>query len=186
MMTHAFTAVALGQTLTAAKLPPRFWALAVVSSLVPDADVIGFELGIQYGDLLGHRGFAHSLTFALAWSFGAMSLVDFQNTTRRSQTWWKLVALLFAITASHGVLDALTNGGLGVAFFAPFDGTRYFFPWRPLVVSPISFEMFFTDWGGAVLQSELKFIWLPLLALWLAVALARKVLRKAKIAEARM
>jgi len=179
LMTHAFTAVALGQTLTPAKLPPRFWALAVISSLLPDADVVGFGLGVEYGDLLGHRGLSHSLTFALVWSLGALSLVDFQNIARGSRTWWMLVALLFAVTASHGVLDAMTDGGLGVAFFAPFDGTRYFFPWRPLVVSPISFERFFTSWGGAVLQSELKFIWLPLSVLWLAVAVARRILRKA-------
>ena len=37
---------------------------------------------------------------------------------------------LFLSTASHGVLDALTDGGLGVAFFSPFDQTRYFFPFR--------------------------------------------------------
>jgi inner membrane protein len=176
-MTHAFAAVALGQTLTTAKLPRRFWALAMISSLLPDADVLGFGLGVEYGDRLGHRGLSHSITFALAWSFGALSLVDFQSITRGSRTWWKLIGLLFAVTASHGVLDALTNGGLGVAFFAPFDDTRYFFPWRPLVVSPISFERFFTSWGGAVLQSEFKFIWLPLSMLWLAVASARKILR---------
>jgi len=180
LMTHAFAAVALGHTLTAVKLPPRFWVLALISSVLPDADVIGFGLGVEYGDLLGHRGLSHSLTFALAWSFGAMSLVDFQMIPRGSGTWWKLAALLFAVTASHGVLDALTNGGLGVAFFAPFDGTRYFFPWRPLVVSPISIERFFTSWGGTVLQSEMKFIWLPLSVLWLTVAVVRKFLRKAK------
>ena len=90
-----------------------------------------------------------------------------------------LIGLQFTVTASHGVLDALTNGGLGVAFFAPFDGTRYFFAWQPLVVSPISFERFFTSWGGAVLQSELKFIWLPLSLLWLAVVFARNIRQKA-------
>lgn len=178
-MTHAFTAVALNKALTTAKLPPRFWALAVISSALPDADVVGFAMGIEYGDQLGHRGLSHSLMFALAWSFGALSVVNLPNIPRGSRTWWKLIALLFAVTASHGVLDALTNGGLGVAFFAPFDGTRYFFPWRPLVVSPISFERFFTSWGGAVLQSEWKFIWLPLSLLWLAVASARKSRLKA-------
>ena len=179
LITHAFTAGALGKTLTSAKLPPRFWALAVISSLLPDADVIGFGLGIEYGDLLGHRGLSHSLAFALAWSFGALSLVSLQNIARGSRTWWKLFALLFTVTASHGVLDALTDGGLGVAFFAPFDGTRYFFPWRPLVVSPISFEQFFTSWGGTVLQSELKFIGLPLSVIWLVVVVTRRILRKA-------
>jgi inner membrane protein len=29
--------------------------------------------------------------------------------------------------ASHGVLDALTNGGHGIAFFSPFLNERYFF-----------------------------------------------------------
>jgi hypothetical protein len=38
---------------------------------------------------------------------------------------------VFLATASHGVLDATTNGGLGVAFFSPFDNRRYFLPWRP-------------------------------------------------------
>jgi hypothetical protein len=32
-----------------------------------------------------------------------------------------LFAYLFFAAASHGVLDAITNGGLGVAFFSPFD-----------------------------------------------------------------
>ena len=136
LMTHAFTAVALGKTFTTTKPPPRFWALAVASSLLPDADVVGFAFGVEYGELLGHRGLSHSVAFALVWSVGAMWLAKFKHLPRFSWSWWKLVALLFAATASHGVLDALTNGGLGVAFFAPFNGTRYFFPWRPLVVSP--------------------------------------------------
>jgi hypothetical protein len=27
--------------------------------------------------------------------------------------------VLFVVTASHGILDAMTDGGLGIAFFAP-------------------------------------------------------------------
>ena len=30
-------------------------------SLLPDADVVGFALGVQYGDPWGHRGATHSL-----------------------------------------------------------------------------------------------------------------------------
>ena len=68
--------------------------------------------------------------------------------------------LLSAITASHGVLDALTNGGHGVAFFSPFVNTRYFFPWRPLGVSPMGISLF-SDRGIQVVLSELVWIWLP-------------------------
>jgi inner membrane protein len=72
-----------------------------------------------------------------------------------------LFGYLFLATASHGVLDAITNGGLGVAFFSPFDNTRYFLPWRPVRVSPIAVYRFFSARGYAVLQSELLWIWLP-------------------------
>jgi len=44
----------------------------------------------------------------------------------------------FLATASRGILDAMTNVGLGVAFFSPFNDIRYFFPWYPILVSPIS------------------------------------------------
>ena len=45
----------------------------------------------------------------------------------------------------------------GVAFFAPFNNTRFFFPWRPIEVSPIGLS-FFSTRGMAVLLSEL--IWI--------------------------
>ena len=44
-------------------------------------------------------------------------------------------AFLFLCTMSHALLDALTDGGLGVAFFSPFSNERYFFPWTPIRVS---------------------------------------------------
>jgi inner membrane protein len=70
--------------------------------------------------------------------------------------------------ASHGILDTFTNGGSGVALFAPFDLTRYVAPWRPLIVSPIAFA-FFSQWGARVLLSELGWIWLPATLLVLLV-----------------
>lgn len=42
---------------------------------------------------------------------------------------------LFLATISHSLLDALTNGGMGVALFAPFDNRRFFFPFRPIEVA---------------------------------------------------
>jgi inner membrane protein len=68
-------------------------------------------------------------------------------------------AYFFTATASHSVLDAMTNGGLGVAFFSPFSKDRYSLPWRPIRVSPISLHRFFSGRGYAVLQSELLWIW---------------------------
>ena len=40
-------------------------------------------------------------------------------------------------------------------------GERYFFPFRPIVVSPIGLTDFFSEWGAAVIKSELLWVWLP-------------------------
>jgi inner membrane protein len=87
-----------------------------------------------------------------------------------------LFLYLFLCTVSHGLLDALTNGGLGVAFFAPFYDTRYFFPWRPIAVSPIG-TGFFSERAWRVLSSELLWVVAPSLLFYLAGAL---VLRKSR------
>ena len=84
-------------------------------------------------------------------------------------------AFLFVCTMSHGVLDAMTNGGLGVAFFAPFHNERYFFPWTPIRVSPIGVG-FFSARGLATLRSELLWVWGPCV---IAAILGRVVSRRA-------
>ncbi|HUE82443.1 MAG TPA: metal-dependent hydrolase, partial [Pyrinomonadaceae bacterium] len=83
------------------------------------------------------------------------------------------VSYFTLVTASHGVLDALTDGGPGVAFFAPFDNTRYFFPWRPIEVSTLRVEAFLGARGRAVLVSEIKWLWLPCGVLVVAILLWR-------------
>jgi inner membrane protein len=79
-----------------------------------------------------------------------------------------LFLYLFLCTASHGLLDAFTDGGLGVAFFAPFDESRYFFPWRPIEVSPIGLRSFLSGRAFAVLRSELLWVIAPTLLLYIA------------------
>ena len=165
LLTHAVVGVALGQ---AAKLDWRkgwrFWCAAISCSILPDIDVIGFQLGIPYGDLWGHRGLTHSILFA--------AIVGFLLTVLLVNCWrerWKLALLLFGIAASHGLLDAMTNGGLGVAFFSPFNPQRYFFPWRPIRVSPLSAQAFFSGRGIGILWSEIRWVWGPAVLVGLAL-----------------
>jgi inner membrane protein len=127
--------------------------------MLPDIDVIGFRFGVRYGDFWGHRGFTHSLLFASILAALAL-VVGFPHALSGLSRAW-LWLYFFVAAASHGFLDAMTNGGLGVAFFSPFDNTRYFLPWRPILVSPISVTRFFSERGLAVLQSELIWIWIP-------------------------
>jgi len=68
----------------------------------------------------------------------------------------------------------MTDGGLGVAFFSPFDNHRYFLPWTPIRVSPIGLGRFFSHRGLEVLQSELLWIWLPAAVLAIAAWVVRR------------
>ena len=112
-------------------------------------------LGIPWGHVLGHRGITHSVAFAAALA-AAVAWSGLAGPGRRGALW----LVLFVATASHGALDAMTDGGSGVAFFAPFDATRYFLPWRPIPVSPMGLR-FFSDYGLEVFERELWIVWLP-------------------------
>jgi inner membrane protein len=175
IFSHAVAAVALGKVYAGEKMPARFWLLSVLCAVLPDADVLAFSLRLQRGSMLGHRGFSHSFTFALLLALLIVWLA-FRKTPAFSKRWWALVLYFFAVTASHGLLDALTDGGSGVAFFAPFDATRYFFPWRPIEVSPISVDRFFSERGLEVISSEVVWIWIPA-ALLVIVTLVYRRLR---------
>jgi len=170
---HAVSAIALACNYKRAERPTRFWILAIVCSILPDVDVIGFVFGIKYGDLFGHRGFSHSLLFAIIVSLFVV-LSAFRSIPRFSRQWFYMILFFFLVTASHGFLDAFTDGGLGVAFFSPFDTTRYFFPWRPLDVSPIGIRSFFNRYGLKVLISEFLWIWIPSILCILASLMFRK------------
>ncbi len=161
-ISHAVAAAALSYAaLPDDERPSVRWGLAglgMVSAVLPDLDVLAFSFGVPYKHMLGHRGLSHSIPIAILWS----CVLLFAVTNRQHRTSKRRLLLSFILcTASHGILDAMTNGGLGVAFLAPFDGTRHFLPWRPIQVSPLSIRAFFTARGLDILASELVWVWLP-------------------------
>jgi inner membrane protein len=104
--------------------------------------VVAFVLGIPYAAPFGHRGAAHSLVFAAVCSLTLLLAVP---RLRRLS----LGLLLFAVVASHGVLDSFTDGGLGIAFLWPFSNERFFAPWRPIPVAPIGPRVFGASGSGS-------------------------------------
>ena len=157
---HAIVSVAIGKISFIKKVDEKFWLLGMFCAVIPDADAIGFKLGVAYENMWGHRGITHSFFFAAILAF-AITFFFYGNEKAGSRRWFSLFTFFFFATASHPLLDAMTTGGLGVAFFAPFNNTRYFFSFRPIKVSPISITSFFSEWGWRVLKSEFVWIWIP-------------------------
>jgi inner membrane protein len=164
IISHSALPLALGLALGRGQVPARLVARGVFASILPDIDVLGFRLGIPYGDPLGHRGASHSLlaaaliglASATAWRFLGASAV-------------RVFLFILVAAASHGLFDALTNGGHGVALLWPWSAERYFAPVRPVEVSPIGLSRFFSDKGLFVIASEVSWIWLPCFAVAIAI-----------------
>lgn len=157
ILTHPIVPVAFSAFLPRDAATPALLLTGALCSIIPDMDVIGFSFGIRYSDMLGHRGLTHSILFAATLSL-LLSLTLFRHAEGNH---WAVFLFLFLSTLSHALLDMLTNGGLGVALLAPFSNKRYFFPWRPIEVSPIGVGSFFSEWGVRVILSELRWVWLP-------------------------
>ena len=131
---------------------------------------VGFALGVQYGDSWGHRGATHSL--AIAAVVGLVIGLAAQRFNRRAG---RTGVTAFLVLASHGLLDTMTDGGLGCALLWPFDLTRYFAPWRPIPVAPIG-PAFLSGEGALVALTELV-LFCPLLVY--ALGLPRLLTKRA-------
>jgi len=151
----------------------RLFILAAILSIVPDADVIAFKFGIPYESQWGHRGFSHSILFAVL-------IATFFSVFRKQLQASRVVIFIvcFLSCLSHALLDGMTNGGLGVAYFWPLDNDRYFLPFRPIQVSPLGVKAFFTEKGLKVIFSELIWIFLPGFILLISGLLIKRIFKK--------
>jgi inner membrane protein len=180
--THIVATAAIAAFFHRPRVPWHLWLTGAVLAVAPGLDVFAPRVGVAYRDLVAHRGLSHSLLTAAVISGLVVALFyrSGAGPLRAKGVW----LFLFLAMASHGVLDALTKGGLGVAFFAPFSEKRYFFPDRPLAVSPLSIRPLFTSRGLAILINEMRWVWAPSVAL-AAVVLTFRSWRRPRRVTAR-
>jgi len=173
--THIVATGAIAAFFHKPRVPWHLWFSGALLAVAPDLDVFAPRVPVAYQDLVAHRGLSHSLLMAVVVSTLIVLLFyrDGAWPLRAKRVW----LFLFLAMASHGLLDALTNGGPGVAFFAPFSAKRYFFPYRPLLVSPLSIKAFLTSRGVAILLNEMKWVWAPSVGLAAVVLTLRAWLR---------
>jgi inner membrane protein len=153
--------VAVGLATARLQPPPagvRRWAWAtglVILACLPDIDVVAFRLGIPYSAPFGHRGAFHSLVFAALLGIVAGALARAMGMPSGR------VALVSGlVVATHGLLDTLTDGGLGIALLWPFTNDRYFAPWQPIPVSPLGTRA--VSARGLALMARECLLFLPL------------------------
>jgi inner membrane protein len=96
-------------------------------ALAPDLDLVTGFFGAQHGSPLDHRGFTHSILFAILMAGLAAAIL--KGTRQR-----RLLLGLFVLGAlgSHGLLDTMSRQGNGPMLFWPFSTGFYEFPFRPI------------------------------------------------------
>lgn len=150
--THAVVGFGIAQVYTPGRLRWLYWTLAALLAIFPDFDVFS---SAAYGALMGHRGITHTLVVALWMAFLVASL----SYRPLKGNLWALTGIFFLASASHGLLDALTRGGMPIPFFWPLTDERYG-NWGPIPVSDLAFEIPDPSRSRA-LRSELLWVWLP-------------------------
>jgi len=175
ILSHPAAPLALAYGVGRERISTPLLVTGLAFSILPDLDVLAFRLGVPYGASFGHRGFSHSLLFAALLALVGAALLRLGRHPFKLSVWF-----LFLSAASHGALDACTSGGLGVAFLWPLTDARYFAPFHPIRVAPLSLGRFFSMRGLVVLYSEFCWVWCGLAMAALGLIVSRKCLGTSK------
>lgn len=170
-LTHPAIPLAITFGLGRGVISWRLCAVGVAAAILPDLDVLTFHFGVPRGAEFGHRGFSHSILFAVVIALIGASFFKFMDSKFLRSFWFLLVS-----TISHALLDTLTTGGLGVALFWPWSPERVFAPIRVIEVAPLSLSRFVSQRGPTVLLSEIVWVWLPLMSAVAVTAFLRRFL----------
>jgi inner membrane protein len=153
---HFAPALALALAIGPACIGWRLTLAGAACTVLPDADLLLVTLHIDtYSGTYGHRGFTHSLGFALL--VGALGALLAGRNPPRSR--WLTAAFLALCTASHPLLDGLIDRGICNAWLWPLDGARHCLAWRPIPMQGVPL------FGVDRLGQELLWIGVPLLLL---------------------
>jgi inner membrane protein len=114
----------IGEAIAGKQLGKRAMLLGALAQSIPDIDFVSALWNDPASNLLAHRGFTHSLLFAvLSTALFALLAAHFH---RRHKIGLKLWVLFFAVEIGvHLFLDAFNNYGMGL--FEPFSHRRIAF-----------------------------------------------------------
>src|SRR3712207_807273 len=121
----------IGASLVAALLPrrPRYWLLLAAGAVLANAADLDFILVFLFRSRAWHRGFTHSLVFALA------VFLCFLLALGRARA--REAAAFGLAYASHALLDfATTVETRGVELLWPFSSDRFGLRWWGLSETP--------------------------------------------------
>lgn len=158
-MASAFAHAAVALTRGAARVPKELDRRLLVATIAcatwQDLDYISVAFEVRPHEVLGHRGATHSIFVAIA----IAAILAFAFFRRQ---FLRVFAFLAAAGASHGILDAMTAGDLGVAFFWPVTPARFHFPFALVASCPVGVNEWLGPWGLLTIVNEGLYVIIPI------------------------
>lgn len=153
-ITHTVLGACVGEALGGKKLGKKAMLIGAVANNVPDVDVVSSFWMKQADSLLAHRGFTHSILFALIFTFVAGWLMKkkFSRNPFSVSEWFSLIGINLFL---HLIIDSFTAYGTG--WYEPFSHERVAFnilfvadPFftLPLLVAAIALLIFRKSYAG--------------------------------------
>ena len=123
-LTHIVLGAAIGEALLGKKIGRKAMLWGALADTIPDFDVFGSFCFTNAQQLLVHRGFTHSILFALLMSFLLGWVFNkYSKKKNANQKEWTVLFLLGMFT--HIIIDSFTSYGTG--WFEPFSSYRVSF-----------------------------------------------------------
>ena len=123
-ITHIVLGASIGEAIAGKKMGKRAMLWGAIANNVPDIDVFYSSFQKIPDSLLSHRGFTHSILFAIIAS--PLLAMHFNRVYYRKNYGWKTWLLIFSTGLfAHIFIDAFTNYGTG--WFEPFSHYRVSF-----------------------------------------------------------
>ena len=138
-LTHIALGACIGEAFLGKKIGKRAMFLGAVAQSIPDIDFLAAFWLDTTDNLLAHRGFTHSILFAILITF-FMSVVSERWHRPHNISLRKWMYFFGAETFIHILLDSLNNYGVG--WFEPFSHLRISF--NTIYVA----DPFFSIWIG--------------------------------------
>jgi inner membrane protein len=152
---HAAVVLARGAARVPEALERRLIIATVACACFADLDYASLLFEVRPNETFGHRGATHSLFVAIAFA-AIVALVLFRRQFLR------VFAFLAVVAASHGILDAMTAGDLGVALFWPLTSARFHFPFALVASCPVGMNEYFGYWGLLTIANEVLYVVMPI------------------------
>ena len=165
-LAHALVGASVATAILSPQTPHRYWKILLsgLLAVIPDLDF--FFVWVLGWDRTWHRGFTHSMVFAVVGGVLARLIVNRRHAlqSQRRDLWAYCLAMM-----SHGFLDALFSfEGGGVELLWPFTASRYKLGYTALLEST-------ETWRHMLSQSVLEaVIFVPIFAVVLWLRRARR------------